>query len=361
MKFKKAQRQGRKPRAPALEEDSYDEDFGIEDEPIQLDGPKPLLDDGDEAEDSDEELRVALKEGLLKSDALNYVKEKQRPMINLVDQLKAKALKYQPLPWIETVDVTTEGGFTEVSEENDFEREMQFYKQAEQAVQRVVPKLLAMKVKVFRPTDYYAEMAKSDDHMQKVRKRLVDAQQVKERQEAIRTMREEKKYASKTNKAVLEARQKDKKVFMETLKKHRKGMKQQLDDMLSNAKKIQFDDDDDDKRVMSRGGSRGEVDRTKRKMSRNTRDKRFGFGGKKKGSKQNTKQSFDDVIKPRGSRSGGGGRGGFGGRDGRLEARKFSIFTARHVPGGSLLDVQSTSDIPEIYEKLQGSRHVIRG
>lgn len=42
------------------------------------------------------------------------------------------------------------------------------YKQAEKCVQQAVQRLLSMNMKVLRPADYYAEMAKSDTHMQKV-------------------------------------------------------------------------------------------------------------------------------------------------------------------------------------------------
>lgn len=35
-------------------------------------------------------------------------------------------------------------------------------------MQAAYPKLLKLGVKVLRPSDYYAEMAKSDHHMQKV-------------------------------------------------------------------------------------------------------------------------------------------------------------------------------------------------
>lgn len=35
-------------------------------------------------------------------------------------------------------------------------------------MQTAIPRLLKMGIKVFRPSDYYAEMAKSDEHMQKV-------------------------------------------------------------------------------------------------------------------------------------------------------------------------------------------------
>ena len=70
----------------------------------------------------------------------------------------------------------------------------------------------------------------------------------------------------------------------------------------------------------SRGGGAGD----KRGMSRQARDKKFGFGGAGRRSKQNTKSSTDD-FEPRGGERGGkggrGGRGGMGGRGGRGGAR----------------------------------------
>ncbi|CAJ0963421.1 unnamed protein product, partial [Mesorhabditis belari] len=266
---------------------------------------KPIVDSEEEAEDTDEELRVALREGLIKSDGLNIVHLKKRPIINLVPELKSRLEKMPTLSWLETLDVTTTAtAFEETEDANDFEREINFYKQAEKAAAIAVPRLQTMGVRVFRPTDYYAEMAKSDEHMQKVRKRLLETQEIKDRQEAIRAIRKEKKFATKTKNEVVDARQKEKKLFLETIKKHRKGMKQQLDDMLSNAKRLQVDEADDDRRVMNRGGSAAEMDHVKRKMSRNVRDKRFGFGGRKKGMKRNTKQSFDDLFKGKKGKSG---------------------------------------------------------
>uniref|UniRef100_A0A0N4YW81 Probable rRNA-processing protein EBP2 homolog (inferred by orthology to a C. elegans protein) n=1 Tax=Nippostrongylus brasiliensis TaxID=27835 RepID=A0A0N4YW81_NIPBR len=187
-------------------------------------------------------LQVALRDGLLKTDRLNYIVPAKRPIINRTAEIREKIAEFaKKLPWIETVDVTTKSTLTKEMIENDFDREMQFYLQAEKAVQLAVPRLLAMGVKVIRPSDYYAEMAKSDGHMQKVRKRLLKIQEGKERQEAIRRMREEKKYASKVQKEVLDKRTNEKKQLMEAVKKHKKGMKQQLEDMLSNTHNIVID------------------------------------------------------------------------------------------------------------------------
>lgn len=51
---------------------------------------------------------------------------------------------------------------------NDFLREMGFYRQAQSAVLEAIPRLKAMNIKTKRPEDYFAQMAKSDQHMQKV-------------------------------------------------------------------------------------------------------------------------------------------------------------------------------------------------
>lgn len=51
---------------------------------------------------------------------------------------------------------------------NDFVREMSFYRQAQATVLEGYKKLEELDLPTVRPTDYFAEMAKSDDHMQKV-------------------------------------------------------------------------------------------------------------------------------------------------------------------------------------------------
>ena len=52
---------------------------------------------------------------------------------------------------------------------NDFKRELKFYRQAQATVLEVIPRLQSMGVPTKRPDDYFAQMAKSDDHMNKVR------------------------------------------------------------------------------------------------------------------------------------------------------------------------------------------------
>ena len=51
---------------------------------------------------------------------------------------------------------------------NDFKRELLFYRQAQAAVQEALPRLKSMNISTKRPQDYFAQMAKTDEHMQKV-------------------------------------------------------------------------------------------------------------------------------------------------------------------------------------------------
>jgi len=255
--------------------------------------------DDDEANDSDKELQVAFREGLLKKEGLNMIVEEKRPIVNKISELKAKiAAMDKKLPWIESVDVTVDNVLNETALKDDFEREIIFYKQAASAVKLAIPRLEAMKVSVFRPDDYFAEMAKSDDHMQKVRRRLVEIQEGKQRQEAFRRIREEKKFASKVEKNAIERKGNEKKKLMEAVKKHKKGMKEQLENMLNNAKRMDFDEEDEgersgpNRRFEKNGKGKGG------QMNRNAREKKFGFGGQKKRSKQNDKASFGEFVFP---------------------------------------------------------------
>lgn len=52
---------------------------------------------------------------------------------------------------------------------NEFKRETNFHRQAQSAAVEGLERLKALGILTKRPEDYFAEMAKSDSHMQKVR------------------------------------------------------------------------------------------------------------------------------------------------------------------------------------------------
>lgn len=160
---------------------------------------------------------------------------------------------------------------------NDFKREMLFHRQAQAAVAEGIKKLHALGVATKRPDDYFAEMAKTDEHMQKVRKNLMAKQEGQAKSERIRQIREQRKMGKMLAKQTKVQREMDKKDMLDQLKKFRKGKLKNLDFL------------EDSKAAAS--------NKKKSEAKRKSRDKKFGFGGKKKGLKKNTKQSSGDIEK----------------------------------------------------------------
>lgn len=191
---------------------------------------------------------------------------------------------------------------------NDFKRETLFHRQAQTAATDGIQKLKELGISTKRPDDYFAEMAKTDEHMQKVRAHLTAKQEGQQKSEKIKQLREAKKMSKIIQRENEEKKRLDKTKMLNDLKSFRKGKLKNLD----------FLED------------------TARSKKRALKDKKFGFGGKKKGSKRNTKESSMDVgdFKQRRNKSasfgnkGGGGGGGGGkkpqrvGKSRRVQKRK---------------------------------------
>jgi len=258
--------------------------------------------------DSDEELQEAFAAGLIKP-GLNTVlapKDSQKPKTNNIDGLKQKyeelALK---LPWMEKLDSVNKAAplapelayqeeqhakrrekllkgdhknAVELADDpihNDFKREMLFYRQAQATVLSALEIFRAKKIPTKRPEDYFAQMFKTDEHMQKIRTKLAQKQDEEDRISKVRKLRELKKIGKKVQVEKLQNKHKEKKDMLDQVKKFRKG----------KTDKIDFLEDLNSKN----GGGK-----TKPSNKKQFKDKKFGFGGKKKGGKSNTKDSTNN-------------------------------------------------------------------
>jgi len=254
------------------------------------------------SENSDEELQDAFARGILKP-GLNIEYESKKVKVNDVTKLLSKTEEIKlNLPWLERMDMVNDLAplAPELSIElekheqkranqfkgnakipyvrpeedpilNDFKREMLFYRQAQAAVIDGIKRLHDLEIKTRRPDDYFAEMAKSDEHMQKVRANLLAKQQGQAKSERIKQIREQRKMGKILAKQTKVQRESEKKDMLDKLKKFRKGKLKNLD-FLEDAKAL-------------------EAKQKKSKQNRADRNKKFGFGGKKKGIKRNTKNS----------------------------------------------------------------------
>nr|ALS04376.1 putative rRNA-processing protein ebp2-like protein [Acartia pacifica] len=260
-------------------------------------------------QDTDDELKEAFAAGLLKP-GLNIVGEipARREFKNNTALLEQKLSELtKKMPWIERLDMINEPApvapelafkeeehsrlrqkllantkssksIEEDAVHNDFKREMMFYRQAQSAVIEGISRLHSQNIPTKRPEDYFAQMVKTDLHMQKIREKLLTKQQEQERTEKIRKLRELKKYGKKVQVEVQQNRAKEKRQLMDNVKKFRKGKLDDLDFLEKNGNKP---GSDSNRKTLN--------DRRKFKNDK------FGFGGKKRGLKKNTKESADNV------------------------------------------------------------------
>ncbi|PCH39842.1 eukaryotic rRNA processing [Wolfiporia cocos MD-104 SS10] len=205
------------------------------------------------------------------------------------------------LSWTETL-VVSYPETIDVDVDDDLNRELAFYKQALHSAQAAKSLAAKHNFPFTRPSDYFAEMVKSDAHMERIRQRLLDESAAIKRSEEKRKEREGKKFGKQVQMEKLQERQRGKKEMEERLK----GLKRKRKGALDNP---QEDDDGFDVEVedavsdrptkRARGAGPGG-----KKLPRQVRDKKFGFGGPRKRAKQNTKASTDN-FEPRA----GGGKG----------------------------------------------------
>ncbi|KZC07862.1 PREDICTED: probable rRNA-processing protein EBP2 homolog [Dufourea novaeangliae] len=265
--------------------------------------------DSDSEYSSDEELREAFAKGLIKPGLNTVTEEISKKFKNSVNLMKQKldAIKLN-LPWLERLDMVNAPAplapelALQMQEQevrrakqlkgnkklpqytpsedpvlNDFRRETMFHRQAQGAVLDGIIRLKKLGVPTIRPDDYFAEMAKSDTHMQKVRQNLMKKQTIAQRSEKIRSLRQQRKVSKQMQVEATLKKHAEKRKLMEEVKKYRKGVRKDLDFL-------------EDKKKPQRKGLDQKA-AAKRKM----KDSKYGFGGKKRGNKKNTKSSSADV------------------------------------------------------------------
>lgn len=190
------------------------------------------------------------------------------------------------MPWIETMSLTYDKVLAdEVPDvQNDLDRELAFYRQALAAAVQGRQRVLEAGVPFSRPSDYFAEMLKTDEHMERVRQRLLDESASIKASEDAKRQRELKKYGKKIQTEKLLERQRSKK---------------EMEDKVNALKRkrssgFELDDDEFDVQLEEVIGERkAEARKPRGKMSRQSRDAKYGFGGKKRHQKSNTAESTD--------------------------------------------------------------------
>ena len=127
------------------------------------------------------------------------------------------------IPWIEFPVINSGFIHENVDAEDDFEREVSFYKQTIAGCEEARVRLETAGIKYKRPDDFFAEMLKTDAHMAKVRQSLLDQQRRIEAVEERRKQRELKQRGKAIQVEKEKTRAQQKKAEIEAVKKWRKG------------------------------------------------------------------------------------------------------------------------------------------
>ncbi|KAG8893212.1 rRNA-processing protein and EBNA1-binding protein ebp2, partial [Tulasnella sp. 403] len=249
------------------DDEEDDEEDGSEDEEEALD-----QDSDGGLPDSDKE-----DETMAERDEDAPVDPNELKSINNVIAIKRirEQIQLDPkLPWTETLVTIYPENLDDVDYNDDLKREVAFYKQALHSAQE--SRKLAEKhdLPFTRPDDYFAEMVKSDIHMERIRSKLLDEAATMKRSEDAKRQRNLKKFGKQIQIEREKERTKEKKATLQKvhdLKRKRSGA-------LDRGQDDEFDvalDDTLDDRPAKRAATNG---RGKTKMPRSARDQKYHWG-----------------------------------------------------------------------------------
>ena len=198
------------------------------------------------------------------------------------------------------------------------------YSQSLAAVTAARGELERLGVSHRRPADYLAEMLKTDEHMKRVKDRLIEEQTRIKAVEARRRRKESGAFSKAVAAERSRGRAAEKRETLESIKQWRKHG--------TGGGALGLDEDDgagaqSGASASGRGGGRGGRGGGRGGGGlgrRAAKDEKFGFGGRKKGAKSNSRESTrsgnfsssKNRALPAGFSRGGGGGGRGGGRGG---------------------------------------------
>lgn len=209
---------GAEPVTQADKDDEIASDgLGDEDESME--------DNEEEEDDADGDIPLSDIESLASEDKGDIIPH-QRLTINNKSAL-TKAYKSislpSDLPFTANQVIVTQEPVAIADVEDDLNRELAFYKQSLDAVTRARALLKAENAPFTRPTDYFAEMVKSDEHMGRIKSKLVGEAASKKAAAEARKQRDLKKFGKQVQVAKLQERDRAKRETLDKIKMLKKS------------------------------------------------------------------------------------------------------------------------------------------
>lgn len=252
---------------------------------------------GVEQDEEEEDIPLSDIESLASEDKGDVIPHQKLTINNtsaLQRSLKSFALPAS-LPFSSVQAVTSEEPIEVADVEDDLNRELAFYRQSLDAVKDARARLSKEGAPFSRPTDYFAEMVKTEDQMGKVRQKLVDEAARKRASADARRQRDLKKFGKAVQVAKLQERDRTKRDTMDkinVLKRKRQGAE------LNATEDDVFDvalEDAAETAKADKAERRARGDPAGPNKKRQKKDEKFGFGGRKRFSKSNDAKSTSDA------------------------------------------------------------------
>ncbi|KAJ5893494.1 hypothetical protein N7495_005185 [Penicillium taxi] len=244
-------------------------------------------DEDDEEEEEEEDIPLSDLEDDEREDIVLH----QRLTINnsaaISSSLKRISFITQQTPFSEHNSLVSQEPISVEDPNDDLNRELAFYKVCQAAANQARGLLKKEGVAFTRPGDYFAEMVKNDEHMDRIKKKLYDEAAGKKAAAEARRQRDLKKFGKQVQVAKLQQRHKEKRDTLEkinALKKKRKADSTAPTDDANDLFDVAIEDAG--KPDHKRGG---------RDNKRQKKDSKFGFGGKKRHSKSGDAASSGDL------------------------------------------------------------------
>lgn len=184
-------------------------------------------DEDENGDDNEDDIPLSDLDSVASQDKEDIIPH-QRLTINnttaLTAALNRLKLPYSKLPFSEHMSITTDESVDIPDVDDDLNRELAFYKQALSAVKDARVLLKKENIAFSRPADYFAEMVKSDEHMGKIKQKLIDDAAGKKAAAEARRQRDLKKFGKQVQVAKMQERAKEKRETMEKINLLKRSM-----------------------------------------------------------------------------------------------------------------------------------------
>lgn len=157
------------------------------------------MDEGEGGEGDEEELKEEIfqQKNVYRSKDLDEMTQKLKD--DFYNRLNSKKLikRQGKIPFVEHLSLINDSIVVlpeNAAVHNDLKRELCFYNLTLQDTQKAIEMLLQANVKIGRPDDYFAEMMKSDEHMRKIKAKVLKQEEKIKRFEDKKLRLDNKKF-----------------------------------------------------------------------------------------------------------------------------------------------------------------------